>query len=211
MQAIERNFLNNDLITITFVVGLLLIFFMKVYQPKYLLGYTIAFFAQSFIEKRAKNNTKTFSLFYILLGLFSITTSSILVYTFATPNYFAASYHSFFYILLGCALYFSIKNTIIYLLVNLFNLQKELNYLVHAKNGYLYTVNLLLFPFLIINNYLIDSTYFLSIILCLLLIFRVVLITYNNKNVIFRHIFYFILYFCALELAPLLILYKTIN
>ena len=184
---------------------------MKVYQPKYLLGYTIAFFAQSFIEKRAKNNTKTFSLFYILLGLFSITTSSILVYTLATPDYFAASYHNFFYILLGCALYFSIKNTIIYLLVNLFNVQQELNYLVHAKNGYLYTVNLLLFPFLIINNYLIDSTYFLSIILCLLLIFRVVLITYNNKNVIFRHIFYFILYFCALELAPLLILYKTIN
>lgn len=211
MEAIDRNFLSNDLITISFLIGIVLIFLMKVYNPKYLLGYTIAFFTQGFIEKRAEDGTSIFSVFYGLLFLFSITIVAATVFILLTPVFFEKNLTILLSIFLSTFAYFTSKHAITYGIVALFNLKKELGYFLFTKNGYLYTTCILFFPILIIHQYFVDKSIILFFFLALLLIFRVLLIVLNNKKLIFNHIFYFILYFCALELAPLLILYKTIN
>ena len=45
-------------------------------------------------------------------------------------------------------------------------------------------------------------------IFVILFIFRAFLIIKKKKKIVIRKLFYFILYFCTLEIAPLLIVYK---
>lgn len=211
MEAIDRNFLSNDLITITFLIGLLLVFLMKLYKPKYLLGYTLAFFTQGFIEKRAEDNTSIFSVFYSLLFLFTVIIVASTLFIVASPELFNKNLTSFLSLVTGTLMYYIFKYILSFILISIFNIKEKTSYLSYTKNGYLYTCCLLLFPFLILNQYLLKNSVFLLFIIALLLIIRSFLILKNNKNIIFNHIFYFILYFCALEISPLLILYKTIN
>lgn len=211
MEAVNRIFLTNDLITISFLVGVILVFLMKVYSASDLYGYTMAFFINGFIEKRAEDSVSKFSIFYILLFFFMVVTVSITVLTLLSTFYVENDILIFSSVFLGVLIYFVVKQIINYSVVALFNLQKQLRYFLYAKNGYLYTVCLFLFPFLILNQYFLKNNEVLCFWIALLLVFRVVLIFINNKKLIFNNKFYFILYFCTLELAPLLILYKTIN
>ena len=211
MEAIERTFFSNDLITITFLIALVLVFFMKVYQSNHLTGYVTAFFTPGFIEKRAEDNISIFSKFYSLLFVFSIVIISATLFTTITAIYFQKTFTCLVYTFAGTLIYYILKYTLNFLLARLFDLKEDIRYLLYTKNGYLYTSCLLLFPVLIINQYFIKTPYFLIVSIALLLIIRAFLIFSNNKNAIFSHMFYFILYFCALEISPLLILYKTIN
>jgi len=93
-------------------------------------------------------------------------------------------------------------------LCNMLQIQNELSYLVAAKRGYFYSSALLLFPFLIVVMYSFLSTYWLLGFFVLLFILSIVLTFVNNKNLIVSKLFYFILYLCALKIAPLLIIYK---
>ena len=211
MEAINRNFLSNDLITIIFIIALVFVFLMKVYKPKYLLGYFISFFTQGFMKVQVKNSTSIFSIFYILLFFFTVIIVAVTLYVLVTPMYFEKNLSSLLLLLTCSFVYLFIKQCVILSIKNVFNLKKELNYLLYTKNGYLYTVCLWFFPVLIVNQYFIKNLNFLLLFITLLLVFRGFLILRNNKKVIFNNMFYFILYFCALELAPLLILYRTIN
>ena len=121
MEAIERNFLSNDLITLTFLTGLILLFLMKVYKPKRLLGYSVAFFTQGFIEKRAEKNTSIFSSpFHGLLFTFTILTISTTIFTL-TPSYFTEKNVFSFLIMIGLiSLYLAIKFFLNYFIISVF-------------------------------------------------------------------------------------------
>ncbi len=211
MEAINRTFLSNDLITITFLIGLVLVFLMKLYKPKVLLGYTLAFFTPGFIEDRSDEDISVFSIFYNLLFLFSVILIAATLFIILSPHYFEKNNTNLVYLVLSTFTYYILKKSITFFILLLFDIKDKLSYLLYAKNGYLYTSCLLLFPVLILNQYATKNNFIVLFFVALLLIFRVFLIFKNNKNLIFNHMFYFILYFCALELAPLLILYKTIN
>ncbi|TYP99970.1 uncharacterized protein DUF4271 [Tenacibaculum adriaticum] len=211
MEAIERNFLSDDLITITFLLGFVLLFLMKLYKPQRLLGYSIAFFTQGFIEKRSEETTSLLSPFHGVMFTFSVIIISLTFFTLITSFTLEKNLFLFLLILGVTAFYFIAKYLISYLIINVFSMQEDLNYFLYSKNGYLYSICLWIFPVLIINQYWFKDIFFLLFFITLLLVFRVYLILTNNKRMIFNQFFYFILYFCTLELAPLLILYKTIT
>ena len=211
MEAVNRVFLSHDLITITILIGFVLVFLMKLYKPKDLLGYTIAFFTQGFIEDRAIKKTSIFSIFYGLLFVFSTIIMALTIFILGAPEYFEKNMINLVTVFSGTFVYNVVKYSFGYFLGVVFDLKEQLNYLFYAKNGYLYTSCILLFPLLILDQYFIKNKLVLLSFIAALLIFRVFLILKNNKSLIFNHMFYFILYFCALELTPLLILYKTIN
>ena len=211
MEAVERVFFSNDLITIILFLGLVLLFLMKLYKPERLLGYAVAFFTQGYIEKRVEENASFFTPFYILLFSFSVTIIALIVFTVAPPLVFESSMFDFLLIFAFVSVFYVVKKIITYSFVLLFELKEELNYFLHTKNGYLYSTCLWLYPLLVLHQYVLKEEVLLLYCVALLLIFRAFLVVYNNKKIIFNHIFYFILYFCTLELAPLLILYKTIN
>ena len=81
------------------------------------------------------------------------------------------------------------------------------------KFSYMKVVSLGVLPFLLTTHYFpyfqIDFLgYGTLVVLCILLMVRVVFIVSNNNKWILQSLFYFILYICSLEIAPLLIINK---
>ncbi len=211
MEAIERNFLSNDWITLLFIVAIMLLALMKLYKPKRLYGYFVAFFAQGFIEKRAEENPSFFSPFHLLLFSFSMIIITIAGYSLLTFFNIQQNFWVFSSLLTGVVIYYIIKIALNQALAYIFDIEEDIRYFLFTKNGYLYTLSLWLFPLLIIHLYWLKSPVLLLWVVMIISLFRGFLILLNNKKIVFRKLFYFILYFCTLELAPLLILYKTIN
>jgi len=211
MKGIERIILSNDLITTVFIIGFILLFLMKVFNAKFLKGYSTAFFTKGFIEDVAEQRPKLFGSFFSLIRLFCILIISLTIYLIYTLKHSGSSSTLFLSILTFVLIYYLVKNSFIIFATNIFDVKQELNYLIFTKNGYLYNVCLWLFPVLVLYQYCYPNYIFLTTSISFLLIFRLFLVLFNNKSIVFRHLFYFILYFCTLEIAPLLLIYKTIE
>lgn len=212
MQVIPRELTQNNWTLIVLILGFVLLFFMKVFQSSRLLGYTISFFTRGFIEKRAEEKLAFFSTFHILLFSFSSLTISlfihlITVYYKATLNNFS----SFLLIFTFTSIYLTIRYIIDYSFGQLLNISDYVRYFIFTKSGYLYTLSIWLFPVLIIYFFGFKNNYFLLGSFLLLVLIRFGLVFYNNKKLIIKHLFYFILYLCALEMAPLFLLFKFLK
>jgi hypothetical protein len=111
--------------------------------------------------------------------------------------------------------YFVIHYSISVLLATVLNFEKLFNKIVYDKVNYFNNLILWILPILIIYTYsnILEHMFFkvLLIFLTILLTIRYSLLLYNNKNLIFNNIFYFILYLCALEISPLVIILKLTN
>jgi hypothetical protein len=109
-------------------------------------------------------------------------------------------------------LFFLIRYLVGVLLAMLFQLSKFHKSIVFVKITYLFAISVFVFPLLIIIFYADkhNSLFFQSILFLLgvLLITRHLFVVKNNKNMMLSGLFYFILYLCALEIAPLLLILK---
>lgn len=210
MQALERGFISNDWITLLFVFVLLLFFALKTLNINLLFGYFFSFFKKGFIEKRAEENPSFFSAFHITLFLVSSVIFSLFVVL--TVNDFSIykvdGFSSFWQLFLLILLYLIVKYALDFLLSRLFRISVATRYFLFTKYGYFYTVNLWMFPVLILYTFSFKNEWFLLISFSILIMIRFLFIVGNNKNLILSKLFYFILYLCALEIAPLFILYK---
>ncbi|WKD85412.1 hypothetical protein KCTC32516_00752 [Polaribacter huanghezhanensis] len=210
MQALERIEFSNNWLTLVFMVGLLLLVVLKMLNHQKLFEYSRAFFLKGFIEKKVEERTAFFNAFNVVLFLFFV-----LVYALFFTNlvvFFLPETESNFQIFLKILIlvlgYFSIFSILDLVLCHLLEIKTELAHFIAAKLGYSYTIALLLFPFLILKAYSFLTIYVLITVFVVLFTLRGVLTFINNKNLIINKLFYFILYLCALEIAPLLIIYK---
>ncbi|CAA0151557.1 conserved membrane hypothetical protein [Tenacibaculum maritimum] len=206
MQAIEREILFDSWMTVLVVIAIIMLSLMKMFNPKKLAGYTFSFFTKGFMVKRAAENVSYFSFFHMLLVLFSSLVLSLFfylqmplrrgnLYDFSIINTFIISFISF-----------RIFTDI--LLSKILGVFNEVRYFLLTKVGYLYALCLWLFPAIIIRLYAYENNTVLFVFFTLLVALRFVLILVNNKKLILSQLFYFILYLCTLEIAPLFILYK---
>ncbi len=208
MELISRNLESNDWITLVFIIAMVLIAFMKLYKPQLLLGYSIALFSQGFIENRTEKNPSTFSTFHVLIFSFTTLIFALTLY-FIISDLLPKISYGYLLLFLGITSYMILKFLFIRIIAHTLNIEETTRYYIFSKSGYLYNISLWLFPILILFHYGYSNITFLLVFICLLMIFRSFLILRNNKKLIFNNFFYFILYFCTLELAPLLIIYKT--
>ena len=150
------------------------------------------------------------SFFVIQLLIFSL-----LFYTLWStikPSLQPLNATTYFIILSGVVIYFAFQYFLNYLLATLFNLQKIYKKIIFEKINYLNAISLLVLPPLLFviytqNNY--NFYLWITILIsAILLITRYLLVLKNNKTLFFKNLFYFILYLCALELAPLVIILK---
>jgi len=211
MQAIDRIVISHNWITITIVFAMLLLFVLKKVDQTRLLGYSKSFFITGFIEKKAAEKQSFFSFFNLLIFAFSmlvISLSFLLLLQQFLPEYTFG--FSFFSALLGfVATYFLIFLATDMALSSVFQIKNELNYFIVSKMSYVYAISLWLFPVLIITVYGLENSMVLAVSMSVLFALRIALIFTNNKKLIVSKLFYLILYLCALEIAPLLIFYKT--
>ena len=212
MQALEKIVINTNWISIILVFLFAIIAILKIIDGDKLKGYVFALFNKGFIQDEVEENTSFFSSFYSLLFIFSsvvlaLVTSLLVAETNKNTSF---SLSSFFLILGIIWSYFTIKSLLEIGVISLFFIKKEVRFYVVSKFGYLYSISFFLIILFVLFRFgPLNFSFFIAATLGLFFlkfVFQVV----NNKNLIFSKLFYFILYLCAFEIAPLLIMFKLV-
>ena len=86
MEALQRDILSNNWITIIFLLSLAVLFFLKLFEATKLKGYAASIFNKGFIEIEAEDNPSLFSFFHLGFSFFfflmiTITGFSVQTYT----------------------------------------------------------------------------------------------------------------------------------
>ncbi|WP_372744919.1 DUF4271 domain-containing protein [Lutibacter sp.] len=207
---------NNDWMTFVFLFILVLLTANKLLFNNRILHTGTLFLQKKFLLIYfGKDKSVVFNLFQIVL--FSIKVLSISLIIYHINNYFKinSSLEGFvgYIIIASClTLYFVIHYLLGVFLAAILNFQKAYKKVVYDKLSYFNNLILWILPFLVVYSYTsVLRVLFFNILLFLfigLLVVRYLLLLTNNKNLIFNNIFYFILYLCALEIAPFVIILK---
>ena len=212
MEALQRSVLSNNWITIIFVFSLLVLFFLKLFTTAKLKGHATSLFNKGFVEIEAEENYWTLSFFHTGFSFFTFLMLSVTIFfsinqfkqnsVFLLEDYLLSTSHLLSYVIL--------RFLIVFGLFSVFQFTSKLSFFMTSKRAYLYSISIGLFFLNIIYFYAFQDQYLLFIGLTALFSLRFSLILINNKNLIFRELFYFILYLCAFELAPLFVLFRLI-
>ena len=175
-------------------------------------GNAFSLINKAFIESEIEGNYSFFNLFKIVVFLFSMMVISFLMYKFLL--FFDVSKEEGFYIFmetLGVVFsYFLIKRFLEFLLSHLFKINEQVKFFLCSKSNYLNCVSFYLFIALFVVEYSQLNRLFLVYFSIILFSIRFVFHYFSNKKLISSKLFYFILYLCSFEIAPLFILYKLL-
>ena len=215
-EATEIVSQNNDWIILVFLIILLVLAIAKVFYNDRLLHVSTLFMSKKYFLiyfNKEKNNI--LNVFQILLFVVQLLVLSMFIYH---TNIYLQLKTDFFglnkYLLIvaGVGLYLGMRYITGLFLAYIFDLENGHKKLVFEKVNYFNSLILWLLPFLVLYVFTTDFKAFFFIItfslFVLLILIRYALILSNNKKLVFNDIFYFILYLCALEIAPLIIIFK---
>lgn len=214
-EVTERVLISKDWITIILLIVIALIIFNKIRHPLKFNKLQALLYNSGYINSYSKSAPLLINVFNITFIAIVIIVISLLIFTAFIQNDLAQNTIDiilFFKILVYVLIFIIARFIIGFLLAVLFEKEKEQQYFTFLKLSYLSSFSILILPLLIINFY-INSTFFsmlLLIIAGLLLLYFFVLQIKNNQKFVFSHMFYFILYLCALEIAPYVIVYKLL-
>lgn len=210
MQAIEKIAINTNWIPIVWVALIAFVAVLKVIDSERLKGYAFALFNKNFIEDEVEENTTFLNLFQIIIFIFSVTVLALSL-SFILNEIsvdFSLEFSNFLHLFSFVILYFLIKSIIESAFISLFFIKKELRFYIVSKYSYFYSVSFLLFILFLLFKYCSLKPALFAYLGVSLFLMKFVFQIVNNKKLIFNKLFYFILYICALEIAPLLILFK---
>ncbi len=212
IQASERLIENNDGYTLVFLIILFLFVLAKSFFGKHLIFFNSFLFSNSHLLKDAKE-TK-FGLRVIMLLIASLT-FGLLLFVINRVYIFIPSKDPvvFFLVLFGIVfVYLLVSNFAGKMLSSLLGIKNVAGDYLFFKVSYLRTIVLFLLPLLLLVVYSSSHQILLLKITLgctlVLLVLRTSLVLLNNKNLILNELFYFILYICTLEIAPLIIILR---
>jgi len=207
---------DSDWITITFVTILVVLAFQKKIFGNRLLHTSIFFFKKNkLISYLSKEKNIFFNLYQVLSFIVQLLSLSLFIY-FITPllNIETTNNNLELYlkITFGVGFYYLIRFLIGSIFSAIFNLEKLHKKISYEKINYFNNLILWILPLLVLTcyyKYLGDLFLKITLIIFVILaIIRYVFLVINNKKLIFNNLFYFILYLCVLEIAPLVIIIK---
>ena len=209
-----RNVPTYELFTIIIVVSLLFITLAKALYPKRFNDF-VSVVGNSNYLKIYLREQKFFDKFDALLFVNLIL--SITIFSFICLRYDSVllnpSIDDLFKLFVGIGIFVLIKVLLERLIGSLFEIDKLIDAYLFQKISYKNFLGLLLFP---INVFLIFSfkpnltiIYIIIIILFIINVSGLVTTIKTNQSLIKQNLFYFILYLCALEIAPYIIIYKV--
>ncbi len=188
------------------------IFLLRGLSTVRLKGSVSSLLNKSFVESEIEENSSFFNPFKNVVFVFSITILSLLSYKIYL-HYNSSSEQGFYTFLkiLGVVFsYLTIKRLLEFLLSVIFKIDKKLDFFLVSKSIYLYSVSFFLLIAIVLVEYSQLNTLFLVYFSALLFSVRFIFHAVINKKLIFSELFYFILYLCAFEIAPLFILFRLL-
>jgi len=214
-EGLERISSTSDWVTVFFMVVLVLIAvlqynFTERFSKLFSLIYSDKYYTD-FIKTRPLI-FNTFHLIFFFVFLFNI--SMLLFFVFKTykPAFYDSELGFFLKIILAVLTFFSLRYLLGRMIAGIFNLSEEQSYFTFLKISNLYLISVLIYPLLILSNFttgvfhkfLITFTVTASLAVTLFRYFVVI----KNEKLGFNNLFYLFLYLCALELSPLIVVYK---
>ncbi|HSP41093.1 MAG TPA: DUF4271 domain-containing protein [Gillisia sp.] len=217
MEALERYSTSNDLLTIVIVlIFVLLVLSKKLFENRFE-DFISLFTSGKYLIIKSREHKALFG-FNVLLLIIHILSISLLFFViyrvFSTPEP-GQSGVIFLRISTAYGFFVMVKITVEKIIANIFDIDDTAeNYLFH-KHTYRNFLSILLLPVTIILIYSAipgkGLLYFLGVIFILGIIYSLYNVVKKNQGLISRNWFYFILYLCALEITPYVILYKLIT
>ncbi|MFX0556392.1 DUF4271 domain-containing protein [Maribacter sp. CXY002] len=210
MEPILRYSDKVDWITILIFGSLLFIIGAKILHYSKFINFIILPFNNKYIFMYSKKE-KLFNRFHILLTTFQIINTSLFIFL-AWNTFKHSTYEVLLYLLIlsGFFLFIVIKTVVQLGNGFIFGNYRIFNEIVFKKTSYLNYSGIVLFIANLILAYVFPSSQFivfLAISLFVLInLIGWVTVVKNHQILISNYFFYFILYLCALEIAPLIIM-----
>ncbi|MDG1571762.1 DUF4271 domain-containing protein [Robiginitalea sp. M366] len=218
MEAIQRQMVTADWMSLIVLLSLLCLVFAKALSYNRFLNFLILPFNNKYLILNNKKG-KLHSGFHISMSLFQLMNLSLFGYFAILALVPAASRWDglfVFWMVLGGLLAFTLVKAGIQLLGGyLFEAQTAVSFLIFQKWSYFNYSSLCLFLANLLLIYLwpqAKALLFAGFILMLVVnIIGAINILKMHQMFVSTRFFYFILYLCALEIAPLLIIYNLVN
>ena len=210
MQALEKIITTKSWVTALIMLLFIGVVLLKALDTNRFKGSVFSLFNINFIESESEENRTFFDSFKVVIFMFTVIALSLLAYRFKMYRLSinVTSFSSYLPVFLSLLSYFLIKRTLEYLLFYLFLIKRDVRFFIVSKVNYLYTITFLLYLVIVLSEYIGFKQVYLFYFAALLFIVRFVIHLVANKKLIFNKLFYFILYICAVEIAPLFILFK---
>jgi hypothetical protein len=215
MEAVERIIISNDWLTFTFLgIGLMLFVVNYLDQDRLrqlmVLPFNSLYF--SMYENTSDTLLKGFTIFLFIASNLTLSIFLYLLIQNLYPNVLSNTRNPFL-ILMGLIMLYWIFRFLMGLFVAwVFNLQSVQRPIVYIKMSYYFSINIYLLVFVLFGVYYFDwqGSYILFVlgIYTILLSIRYFQFVKSLNRITFVKLFYFILYLCTLEIAPLLLVYK---
>jgi hypothetical protein len=210
VQAIEKTLIDTNWITLLLLFLFVCVFLLKGLSYAKLKGNVFSFANNSFIDAENEEKTSFFNLFQSVIFLFSMVVLSLLIYKILRFYEFWATqdFTNFMKVLSLVSAYFLVKWSLEFVFSHVLMIQKQVRFFLISKAIYLYSTAFFLLISLVLVQYSQLNILFLIYFSIFIFSVRFVLHVIINKNLVFNELFYFILYLCAFEIAPLFILFK---
>ena len=210
MQALDKISLGTNWILLVLVFLFVIIAILKIIDAEKLKGYVFALFNKGFIESEAEEDILFFSSFYSLLFVFSATVLALTISLLASEINvsFSLTFSSFLSVLKLVFSYLIVKRFLELAFARLLLIKKQVRFFLVCKLSYLYSISFVLLVFYILFLFSPLNYFYFTVIILGLFTLRYLFLLTNNKKLVFSDLFYFILYICAFEIAPLLTLFK---
>jgi hypothetical protein len=208
---------NNDWITLVFLIIFILLAIAKFsFKDKLLHTSSLILYKKYLLIYFNRDKNIILNKFQALL--FVIQLLAISMFFYIGSSYFiresqSVTINDFYFIFGAVAAYFCLRYFVGWLLALALNINDLHTKIVYDKISYFANIILWILPLLLLSVYASSNGKIIFsitlIIFTFLLVVRYVLFLANNKKLIFNNLFYFILYLCALEIAPLMIILKS--
>lgn len=217
MEFILREISSTNWLTILIVAGLFLLATAKTVNAVRFSDFMMLLTNNKYILSSQKVN-KLSSLFNVILLLFQIISVSVFIYLcFKVFKWQVAASEITLYVKI-VILYTVIvvcKLLVEKIIATIFSIDPIIDLYLFYKVSYRNYLGVLLLPVNILFIYGLQGSKITFVVLLVSLISINIIMLFSfyrkNQNIILNHIFYFILYLCALEIAPYFVLYKLIS
>jgi hypothetical protein len=214
-EGIERLSLSEDWITVILVLALVLIAVLKFsYNERFVKLFSLSY-SDKYFTNYSKSKPLIFNSFHLMFFIIINFNISLLIYYAIkafNPLKITNDFSFYVQIILILLLYFILRYLIGNLLSIIFSLPEEQNRITFLKISNLAYLSVLFFPLLVLINYSSLAIHKVLIIFSLTIAIILLFVRYYSilKNLIlnFNSFFYIFLYICALEIAPILVIYK---
>ncbi len=216
MQAIERIDYSQDWITLLFLACFLLLVVAKLLYPQRFEEFINLLGSGKFMAFKGKENKAFHGFNILMLGVQLLAVSAFI---FIAYRYFyetaLSSLIVFIRILTAYSCLVLLKTGIEKIIGNIFEIDEKMDYYIFQKISSRNFIALFILIMAILLVYTIEPTLSLLVTIGAMVVIAnavtLFIIYRRNQSLLEANWFYFILYLCALEIAPYIILYKLIT